>query len=594
MAICRKTLCLILVAAMMLSSVPFVYGATNEAYTAANELYKLGLFNGTGLNADGTPNFDLDRAPTRHEAITMLVALLGKGKDAQRGYWTTPFTDVADWAKPYVGYAYANSLTSGTSATTYSGNKQVTAAQFITFVLSALGYRNGEDFQWDRSWEFSDTLGITDGRYSANTKFTRGDAAIISYNALNAVFKGTDKTLRTELLSLDSVQDAIVLNDLQGYWKSKECDNEFERYYRIWGDTITDVQYFAFDDGSHLYDYYSGTFTVEKGVFRALYTLDSYYGEGSRSYVEKYEFTRVANFTLKNDTLTITGVNDEGESYTSVYVRDKGAEASVKAIMNMVDSHIVTVTDESMRKDIIGSWSGTTYDDDESEWLEFYTFTKSGYSAGWTKWTPDGDLLLTVYEEGTYTIKNGSMKTSSNRIYYWEDENTSDTEDGSREGELEVYGDLMTWRGWDYDRTDAGTVKDTLDFYRDYIQSNDRSINQEEYSYLVGSDFRRIRREYSTATPVEGYAYTYYNMDGHLCTLTFVMYRIIDLYTEFVLHDHTAGTYSRNPEEHYSKYNAHELALAQEVLHYEMCILKDLSGEQAFDGVYVNASTLAL
>ena len=28
--------------------------------------------------------------------------------------WDTPFTDVADWAKPYVGYAYANGLTSGT------------------------------------------------------------------------------------------------------------------------------------------------------------------------------------------------------------------------------------------------------------------------------------------------------------------------------------------------------------------------------------------------------------------------------------------------------------------------------------------------
>ena len=40
-----------------------------------------------------------------------------------------PFTDVANWAKPYVGYAYAHGLASGTSKTTFGGNEKVTAAQ---------------------------------------------------------------------------------------------------------------------------------------------------------------------------------------------------------------------------------------------------------------------------------------------------------------------------------------------------------------------------------------------------------------------------------------------------------------------------------
>jgi len=90
------------------------------------------------------------------------------------------------WAKPYVGFAYANGLTSGTSTTTYSGNATVTASQYITFVLRALGYDSKTDFQWDKAWEFSDEIGLTDGRYNAETtEFLRGDAAIISYNSLS-------------------------------------------------------------------------------------------------------------------------------------------------------------------------------------------------------------------------------------------------------------------------------------------------------------------------------------------------------------------------------------------------------------------------
>lgn len=199
--IMKKPIISLLLAALMLCSmIPTAFSATNEAIDAANALYDLGLFNGIGINPDGTPNFDLDRTPTRHEAITMLVALLGKSDEAQNGNWSTPFVDVADWAKPYVGYAYANGLTSGTSATTYGGNQPVTATQYLTFVLTALGYKNGVDFQWDKAWELSDKIGLTDGRYNAYTKeFLRSDVAIISNNALNVKLKNSDAVLLSVL-----------------------------------------------------------------------------------------------------------------------------------------------------------------------------------------------------------------------------------------------------------------------------------------------------------------------------------------------------------------------------------------------------------
>ena len=183
---------------------------------AADALHNLGLFNGTGTDSDGNPVYELERALTRNEAVTMLVTLLGKIDEAKQQEWKTPFSDVADWAKPAVGYAYQNGLTSGISATTYGGDQPITAAQYISFVLSALGYENGIDFQWDKSFELSNELGITDGDYDNSSTFTRGDMVVISYNALGAKMKGQDVTLLQTLpLSQEPAQSEQPIQDQQ-------------------------------------------------------------------------------------------------------------------------------------------------------------------------------------------------------------------------------------------------------------------------------------------------------------------------------------------------------------------------------------------
>ena len=208
----KKILSAALSLVLILALIPTAaYAASDEMTAAANALYQLGMFGGTGTDASGNPIFELDRAPTRSEAVTMLVRLLGGAEEAQSKEWSTPFTDVEEWAKPYVGYAYAHGLTSGTSETTFGGSEQVVSSQYITFVLRALGYQSGTDFQWDKAYELSDRLGFTNGQYegggaweitvSGNTTnkrgryFLRGDIASISYNALSIKLKGTDTTL---------------------------------------------------------------------------------------------------------------------------------------------------------------------------------------------------------------------------------------------------------------------------------------------------------------------------------------------------------------------------------------------------------------
>lgn len=193
----KKILSLFLSVALMFSFIPTTaFAANDEAVYAADILNALGLFDGTGTDENGNPIYALDQASTRQEAVTMLVRLLGKGDEAVSRNWNLPFTDVAAWAKPYVGYAYANGLVSGTSKTTFGGNDKVTAAQYITFVLRALGYESGKDFTWNKAWEFSDKILLTDGRYNGNTKtFLRGDIAIISVSALKTPLKYSNETL---------------------------------------------------------------------------------------------------------------------------------------------------------------------------------------------------------------------------------------------------------------------------------------------------------------------------------------------------------------------------------------------------------------
>lgn len=222
----KRMLCAVMAAVMLLSLVPTAFAASDKALAAANALYELELFKGVGTNSDGTPDFDLDRAPTRNEALTMLVRLLGKENEALFGAWNIPFTDVADWAKPYVGYAYTNGLTIGTSATTFGGDDTVTASQYITFILRALGYESDTDFQWDQAWELSDGLGLTKGEYGADTlNFNRGDVAILSNRALDMTCKDMLTLLR------DSIEEGMsgTQNDaawLEGLWQATNADGK--------------------------------------------------------------------------------------------------------------------------------------------------------------------------------------------------------------------------------------------------------------------------------------------------------------------------------------------------------------------------------
>ena len=240
----RRLLSTLLALSLCLSLTAFAAAADAEAIQAADELYLLGLFSGTGVDESGKPIYSLDRVPTRQEAVTMLVRLLGKTDEAEAGSWQMPFTDVDDWAQPYVGYAYENGLTAGTSATTFGAAEPVSASQYLTFVLRALGYDDtAGDFAWDSAWTLSDALGLTDGRYNAQGgSFLRADVVRISRDALSQPLKGATTLLGSTVA--DAVEGQVWT--CSGEWQTARYAELVGGLCSFW---ITDPTFVTFTYG---------------------------------------------------------------------------------------------------------------------------------------------------------------------------------------------------------------------------------------------------------------------------------------------------------------------------------------------------------
>jgi hypothetical protein len=171
----------------------------NTTFSASFILNKLGLFNGVGTDSQGNPIFDLEREPTRQEALVMLIRLLGLEKNVLASKTEHPFDDVADWAAPYVGYAYSVGLTNGISQNKFGSNDSVTLQQYSVFLLRALGYSEKDnDFTYSNALDKAYDLGIINSKDGAS--FTRGKVAELSYNALLLSPKGEAKKLASKLL----------------------------------------------------------------------------------------------------------------------------------------------------------------------------------------------------------------------------------------------------------------------------------------------------------------------------------------------------------------------------------------------------------
>ena len=198
-----------LTAAFTCQGVAELTASANVDYNAcADALAALGLFRGTDYG------YELERTATRTEALVMFLRLLGEEQSALSWIGPHPFTDVPAWADRYVAYAYAKGYTNGISATAFGAAQDVTARDYLTFLLRALQYKEGTDFAWSTAVADSQTLGvITAGERALLEEglFLRAHVAYFSWQTLFARHQ-TAGTLLLRVLEDRGVFTAQALN----------------------------------------------------------------------------------------------------------------------------------------------------------------------------------------------------------------------------------------------------------------------------------------------------------------------------------------------------------------------------------------------
>lgn len=214
----KRKLRMVFAGVLAVASLAMTAGAASYD-NCADRLSDLGLFQGTGNG------YQLDRAPTRAEAATMLVRLLGAEAEAEELDYSAPFTDLDDWQKPYVQYLYDNGLTTGATATTFEPEDTCSAQMYTTFLLRALGYSDaaGGDFTYTGAVDFGKSIGLVDYANCNETNFLRDHVAAMSLTALNTAVKDDADTKLLEKLVEDGAVAASAAEDMLAFFDNYDA-----------------------------------------------------------------------------------------------------------------------------------------------------------------------------------------------------------------------------------------------------------------------------------------------------------------------------------------------------------------------------------
>lgn len=181
----------------------FQYSNTIDYNAIASALKTLHLFQGsfTGYGQ----GFDLERTPTRLQALIMFIRVLGEEDDALSWSGSLPFADIqpGTQAERYVGYAFERGYTNGYNATQFRPSDPVNARQYTEFLLRAMGYSSaGNTNLSDTLFRAQEAGLLTLGEVSMlqTGTFLRAELVYVSYYALDVLLADSNRTLGESLL----------------------------------------------------------------------------------------------------------------------------------------------------------------------------------------------------------------------------------------------------------------------------------------------------------------------------------------------------------------------------------------------------------
>lgn len=177
------------------------FSALPDYNAMAEALRTLRLLQGTGTGFGS--GFDLERRPTRIEAIVMFIRLLGEEQAALSCTASHPFTDVAPWADRYVAYAYTQGYSNGVGGNRFASDRQISAAEYVEFLMRALQYSSIDHTDLSTTLSDARQVGLLNDReydVLTTTPLLRAHVVYLSYYALSMPIAGQDLTMEQKLL----------------------------------------------------------------------------------------------------------------------------------------------------------------------------------------------------------------------------------------------------------------------------------------------------------------------------------------------------------------------------------------------------------
>lgn len=177
-------------------------------------LQRLGLVTG-----DENGDLMLNKVGTRQEAFAIFLSLLGERDAATQGNYSHQFQDIDPWFSAYAGYGIYKGYSSGYSETSFGANDPISAQQYMTFILKALGYNNTE-VDWTQSLNKAVEIGLCTQEQAeqwGNNMFRRQEIMEISYLALNARLKNSSSTLTDKLIAKGTISEQAAWQEKLSY-----------------------------------------------------------------------------------------------------------------------------------------------------------------------------------------------------------------------------------------------------------------------------------------------------------------------------------------------------------------------------------------
>ena len=461
--------------------------ASNDHQEAIEVLQAVGIMTG-----DQNGNFNPDGSITRNEMAVIMAHLLNLDYDYYRG--TNPFTDVPEWAAPYVAACAAEGVVAGIGNGQFGGDQKVTAAQASLMIMKALGYfENAEDFGSD--WQVAT---IRQASYinlfdqinaSAESALTRAQVAQLVLNGLQAktVYftgdkgiqigdvtvgyraeytpkTGTDKKYNTLVSGKTDISEQgqyyIQLGEelYEGQLRKAPDADEFDRPAFTWSYKAQKIGTYV--DWSLLVKEYTTAVTGEELyntlTSSAIKAYDfAYYVDGKTS-----DEIKTSNMIRTNDTEYDTTGNGV---LTQVFVDNEEEEITITSINTFLAEATADYNDKkgTLSLDIFQSDYASV-----NETLSSDDFDIAGYK--------EGDMLRVCVAETSkdkyevVTIADPEVLTDSTVTKFANEK-------------------YLVTDGTQYDYSMKGDEKNDLDKYYDSLLDNTYNIYLDAYGYVLGT-----------------------------------------------------------------------------------------------------------